>query len=108
MSVRPERFESWIIKNPTDEVNRMAERFSSVGNFYVKDKAGNYYPATFLVDPNGAPVVDSVLARGLQPPYSPQQLTLYADKQGTVYPNPHNYLVVPSADYMNELVNRGQ
>jgi hypothetical protein len=85
----------------------MAQKFTSTGNFFVKDKSGGYYPATFLADAYGTPIVDSVLANNLSP-HKSQDLTLYADRNGTVMPNPGNYLVVPSADYINDMYARGQ
>ncbi|HEX4427117.1 MAG TPA: hypothetical protein VH079_17090, partial [Terriglobales bacterium] len=83
------------------------QTFSSTGSFFVQDRSGRYYPATFLTYSDGTPIVDAVLANGLTP-HSAQHLTLYADQQGTSYSNPDNYLVVPSADYMNNLAARGQ
>lgn len=35
--------------------------FTSSGNFFVRDKSGQYYPATFLADANGNKIVDTVL-----------------------------------------------
>jgi len=78
-----------------------------VAIFFVQDKSGQYYPATFLADANGNKIVDTVLAGNLSP-HSSNDLTLYADQAGTVMPNPGNYLVVPSADFMNTIYNRGQ
>jgi hypothetical protein len=82
--------------------------FTSVGNFFVQDRSGNYYPATFLADANGNPIVDTAFAN-VSKIYPASRLMLYADDQGiTPYLNPNNYLVVPSADFMNNLVARGQ
>jgi hypothetical protein len=86
-------------------------QFTSTGSFFVKDKsAGNYYSATFLADANGNPIVDPVIVGTPSlSPHTPQQLTLYSDAQGTtVLANPNNYLVVPSADFMNSMYARGQ
>jgi hypothetical protein len=52
--------------------------FTSSGNFFVRDKSGHYYPATFLADANGNKIVDTVLAGNLSP-HSSSDLTLYAD-----------------------------
>src|SRR5215813_9113059 len=94
--------------------------FSNTGSFFVQDRSGNYYPATFLTYSDGTPVVDSVLANGISPYTAtrPQLLNLYADTAGTIYNpnglanpgngNPNNYLVVPSGDYMNILASRGE
>ena len=86
----------------------MQRLFSSMGNFFVQDKSGNYYPATFLTWADGTPVVNSVSQNRLSAPYPPNQLTLYADRNGTVLPNPKGYLVVPSADFMNNMAARGE
>src|SRR3954447_5146601 len=86
-------------------------QFTSTGSFFVKDRsAGNYYPATFLADANGNPIVDPVIVgTPSMSPHTPQQLTLYSDDKGTtVVSNPGNYLVVPSADFMNSMYARGQ
>ena len=72
--------------------------YTSIGSFFVQDRSGRYYPATFLADTNGNPIVDTVLsATPNLSPHLPQQLTLYSDQTGTVMPNPGNFLVVPSA-----------
>jgi hypothetical protein len=79
-------------------------QFTSTGSFFVRDKLGvNYYPATFLADANGNPIVDPVIVgTPSMSPHTPQQLTLYSDDKGTtVVPNPGHYLVVPSADQRN-------
>ena len=86
-------------------------QFTSTGSFFVRDRLGvNYYPATFLADINGNPIVDNVVVgTPSMSPHTPQQLTLYADDKGTtIVPNPGNYLVVPSADFMNSMYARGQ
>jgi hypothetical protein len=86
-------------------------QFTSTGSFFVRDKLGvNYYPATFLADANGNPIVDPVIVGTPSlSPHTPQQLTLYSDDKGTtVVSNPGNYLVVPSADFMNSMYARGQ
>ena len=86
-------------------------QFTSTGSFFVRDKLGvNYYPATFLADANGNPIVDPVIVGSPSlSPHTPQQLTLYSDDKGTtVVSNPGNYLVVPSADFMNSMYARGQ
>jgi hypothetical protein len=83
-----------------------------MGNFFVQDRAGdrpgsgNYYPATFLTYADGTPVVDEVLARGISP-YTERQLTL-TDEYGNSFQNVINDLVVPSADFMNNMYARGQ
>jgi hypothetical protein len=48
------------------------DMFTSSGNFFVRDKSGHYYPATFLADANGNKIVDTVLVSNLQPPYTSQ------------------------------------
>ena len=83
----------------------MSNLFSSTGSFYVQDRSGNYYPATFLTYANGTPIVDNVLASGVSP--YPKVPILYSDTSGTIMPNPYNYLVVSSADYVNSIVDRG-
>lgn len=48
--------------------------FSSTGSFFVHDREGNAYPATFLTDANGTPTVDEVLEHGLlDKAYSPER-----------------------------------
>jgi hypothetical protein len=85
------------------------DQFTSTGSFFVKDKSGNYYPATFLVDASGSPVVDHVLlGTPNKSPHTPQDLTLYSDRVGTVMANANNYLVVPSADFMNKIYEQGE
>jgi hypothetical protein len=81
--------------------------FSSMGSFFVKSLGGDYYPASFLTYADGTPIVDAVLANGISP-WTSQQLTLYADKAGTILPNPNNYLVGPSADFANNMFRAGQ
>jgi hypothetical protein len=84
-------------------------QFTSAGSFFVQDRSGRYYPATFLVDASGSLVVDNVLlGTPNKSPHTAQQLTLYADQQGTVMANPGNYLVVPSADFMNKMYDLGR
>jgi Hom_end-associated Hint len=84
-------------------------QFTSTGSFFVKDKSGNYYSATFLANSNGNPIVDPVVVGTPSlSPHTPQQLALYSDQAGTVMSNPGNYLVVPSADFMNSMYVRGQ
>ncbi len=81
-------------------------RFTSIGEFYVRDKSLNYYPATFLADSNGVPIVDTVLSSGINP-YSITP-RLFSDEYETPFANPNNYLVVPSASYMNDAVDSGR
>jgi len=82
--------------------------FSSRESFFVHDREGNAYPATFLTYADGTPIVDEVLERGLlDKSYGPERLALY-DKDGKRFVNTSHYLVVPSADYMNEIFARGQ
>jgi hypothetical protein len=84
-------------------------QFTSIGNFFVQDRSGRYYSATFLADVNGHPIVDPVIVgTPSMSPHTPQQLALYADQQGTVMANPGNYLVVPSADFMNKMYDLGR
>ncbi len=82
--------------------------FGSKGSFWVRSLGGGYYPATFLTYADGMPVVDSVLANGISG-WEPQKLFLYADRRGAVVvPNPNHYMVVPSADFMNQMHARGR
>jgi hypothetical protein len=84
-------------------------QFTSAGSFFVKDRAGNYYPATFLVDASGSIVIDNVLVGTPNlSNHKPQDLTLYSDQQGTVMANPDHYLVVSSADFMNKMYEAGE
>jgi hypothetical protein len=84
-------------------------QFTSIGSFFVQDKSGRYYPATFLADANGTPIVDHVVVgTPSMSPHTPQQLALYSDQAGTVMSNPGNYLVVPSADFMNKMYDIGR
>ena len=87
----------------------MASLISSSGSFYVLDKAGNFYPATYLVDSNGNYIVDYALTNGaLTGIYSSQFTTLYAGQSDTTgFQNSNGYLVVPSADITNNLADIG-
>jgi hypothetical protein len=90
--------------------------FSNRGSFFVRDRTGNYYPATFLTYSDGTPVVDEVLAKGLSA-HRPDQLALFSNTAGTIYNpnnlpdpgngNPNSYLVVPDRDFVNIMVSRG-
>jgi hypothetical protein len=63
--------------------------FTNIGSFFVQDRSGRYYPATFLADAYGNPIVDTVLmGTPNASPHTPAQLALYSDQAGTVMPNP--------------------